>query len=384
MTTMGAKRIIILFSDAGGGHRSAGEAIAEALAAQYGAAVEVALVDALKQYTRWPINRLPEWYPAMIAKGRLGWGLTYWLMDGRPQMRVGDKLVWPYVRAEVARFLRDHPADLYISVHPAMCLLMHELRSRGTPLITVVTDLVSTHALWYSRLTNLCIVPTEAARQTALLHGYQYDQVRVVGLPVAARFGVPAEDRAALKARLGWSPDRPTVLVMGGGEGMGPLFKIAQAIAHSGLACELAVVAGRNQALQAQLQAAEWPVPAHIYGFVREVPDFMRAATVLVSKAGPGTICEALSVGLPMILYSRVPGQEAGNAAYVADGGAGAWAPGPQRVVAALRRWIGPDAQPEALAQARAAALRLARPHAAREIAEIAWSYVAPSDSAAS
>jgi 1,2-diacylglycerol 3-beta-galactosyltransferase len=64
------------------------------------------------------------------------------------------------------------------------------------------------------------------------------------------------------------------------------------------------------------------------------------AADVLVTKAGPGTICEALNAGLPMALYSRLPGQEEGNIDYVCKNGAGVWAPHPECIVAALRNWV--------------------------------------------
>ena len=158
---------------------------------------------------------------------------------------------------------------------------------------------------------------------------------------------------------------------------MGPLYEITQAIAAAGLPCDLAVVAGRNQALLDRLRAAAWPAPVHTYGFVREMPDFMRAADVLVTKAGPGTISEAFNAGLPIILYSRLPGQEAGNVRYVVDEGAGIWAPTPERVVAAVRGWIGPGADPTALGRAAANSRRLARPEAAREIAELLWAYSA-------
>jgi 1,2-diacylglycerol 3-beta-galactosyltransferase len=98
------------------------------------------------------------------------------------------------------------------------------------------------------------------------------------------------------------------------------------------------------------------------------MPDFMRAADILVTKAGPGTISEALNAGLPMILYSRLPGQEDGNVNYVVSEGAGVWAPTPEQIVASLRLWIN---HPIERSQAAAACRRLARPQAARRIAQI-------------
>jgi 1,2-diacylglycerol 3-beta-galactosyltransferase len=158
------------------------------------------------------------------------------------------------------------------------------------------------------------------------------------------------------------------VLLVGGGEGMGPLKETAQAIAQSNLKVALVVIAGRNQHLKKSLETLEWPLPTYIYGFVREMPDFMRAADVLVTKAGPGTISEAFNAALPVILYSSLPGQEDGNVGYAVSEGAGVWAPTPEEIVSALQIWI---TQPEERLKAQEACRRLARPRAAHDIAAI-------------
>ncbi len=371
------KKIVILFSDAGGGHRSAGEAIAEALIARQGAEVQVEMVDALKHYAPFPFNRLPGWYPALI-RWRWLWKLGYDVTDGPRRARLTSQAAWPLVRPAMRRLIREHPADLYVSVHWIyLTAILNALGKPRPPVITVVTDLVTIHAWWGHPGTDLCVVPTEPARQRLLHNGLPPDKVQVVGLPVASRFCAPAGDKAHLRARLGWTSGHPLIVVVGGGEGMGPLFEISQAIAASGLPCELAIVAGRNQALRARLEAAAWPVPAHIYGFVTEMPDFMRAADILVTKAGPGTISEAFNAGLPIILYDFLPGQEEGNKGYVVDTGAGLWAPGPEAVVHALRQWIGPAAGAQALAQAAQNAQKLARPDAAQRIAAEIWQRLA-------
>ena len=105
-----------------------------------------------------------------------------------------------------------------------------------------------------------------------------------------------------------------------------------------------------------------------MYGFTREMPQLMAASDVLLTKAGPGTLCEAYHVGLPVILYHCIPGQEEGNVRHVVNGGAGVWAPSPAQAVEALTRMI---EDPAARCRMAAASLSLARPGAAREIADI-------------
>ena len=148
---------------------------------------------------------------------------------------------------------------------------------------------------------------------------------------------------------------------------MGPIYETARAIERQTGEFGLAVVAGRNERLKKKLERVDWKVPTKVYGFERRMPMMMQAATLLVTKAGPGTITEALNAGLPMVLYSRIPGQEEGNVDYVSEKAVGVWAPGPQATAAAVRRWLNDK---EGLEEAAETCRRIARPRAAVEIAE--------------
>lgn len=363
--------IVLLFSDTGGGHRSAAEAIIEALHLEYGDALTTEMVDFFKRHAPIPLNRMPDWYPYMVKLPEL-WGTSFKLTDGRPQARALTATFWPYVARAARAIVRSHPADLIVTVHPlANSVILKALGSNRPPFITVVTDMVSTHALWYDKRSDLILVPTEMARERAIRYHMDPQKVRVVGQPVAQRYCTPAGDKRALRQKLGWSQDKKTILLVGGGEGMGPLAETAHAIAKSGLDVSLVVVAGRNAKLEEELKAETWPIPTQIYGFTRELPDFMRAADVLVTKAGPGTIAEAMNAGLPIILYARLPGQEDGNVTYTTTIGAGVWAPTGRQVVAALQNWLeNPAEYQKAVAASKAAARPDASINIARAIGE--------------
>jgi 1,2-diacylglycerol 3-beta-galactosyltransferase len=361
-------RVLFLFSDTGGGHRSAAEAIIEALELEFPASFDIQLIDVFKQYAPPPLNLAPAAYPGMVRVPQM-WGFGYRVTDSHRRARALTGAAWPYVRRAARRFAREQHPDLLVSVHPVMVTpILKGYGSDRPPFFTVVTDLVTTHALWYDRRVDQYVVPTEEARQRALACGVSEARLRVVGLPVAQRFCQPVGDRAQLRAQLGWPADRPVVLLMGGGEGMGPLFDVATAIGMPGGAFALAAVCGRNRHLREQLEAQDWPVPVRIYGFEQRIPQMMQAADLLVTKAGPGTITEAINAGLPMVLYGRLPGQEDGNVSYVVGQGAGTWAPGASRTAASVHAWLG---DPRALQQAAAACRRIARPTAAMEIARM-------------
>jgi len=358
--------ILILFSDTGGGHRSAAEAIIEALHLEFGDTFTTEMLDFFKSHAPLPLNKMPDWYPDMVKAPHL-WGLSFKMSDGRRRARAITASMWPYIGRAARAIVQDHPADLVVTVHPlATTVILKAMGRNRPPFITVVTDMVTTHALWYDQRSDLTLVPTETARKRAIENTMSPEKVRVVGQPVAQRYCVPAGDKKVLRKKLGWEQDKTVILLVGGGDGMGPLGKTARAIAASGLDVSLAIVTGRNQRLKDHLESYKWQIPVHIYGFTRELPDFMRAADVLVTKAGPGTIAEALNAGLPMILYARLPGQEDGNVTFVVDEQVGVWAPQPKRVVQTLQEWV---QNPEVRLKYAENCHRAARPDAARQIA---------------
>lgn len=360
--------IVFFFSDTGGGHRSAAEAIIEALRLEYGEAFTVEMVDFFKDYAPPPFNKMPDLYPETVKAPRL-YQASFYATDGRARARVITASLWPVARRGARRLVHDHPADLVVTVHPIVnTFALKAFGSNRPPFYTVVTDLVTTHALWFDTRSDHIFVPTEMARQRALAYHMSAEKLEVVGLPVADRYCTPAGDKRTLRQKLNWPLDKPIALLVGGGEGMGPLAKTARAIDESGLDLGLAIVCGRNEKLKATLESQLWENPTFIYGFTRDMPDFMRAADVIVTKAGPGTIAEALNANLPIILYSKVPGQEDGNVTFVESEGVGVWAPKPQLVVRALTRLIcRPLERERFVANAR----RAARPDSARRIARI-------------
>lgn len=368
MTTSQKPHVLFLFSDTGGGHRSAAEAIIEALQLEFGDAMTTEMVDFLKEHMPTPINRLPQWYPYMVKLPQL-WGASFRISDGRARARAITATLWPAVSRFARGIVNRHPSDLIVSVHPlATSFILRALGRNRPPFITVVTDMVTTHALWFDQRADLICVPTDIARFRAIEYGMEPEQVVTVGQPIAARYCVPVGDKTELRRKLGWPEDKFTAVLVGGGEGMGPLAQTARAINESGLDLFLAVVAGRNERLKHSLEEYSWNIPARIYGFTREMPDFMRAADVLITKAGPGTIAEALNAHLPIILYAKLPGQEDGNVTYVRETGTGVWAPTPQRVVSTLREWI---EQPEKRRKFVEACKKAARPDSSRTIARL-------------
>jgi 1,2-diacylglycerol 3-beta-galactosyltransferase len=315
-----------------------------------------------------PYNYAPEIYPQLSRMPTM-WGLGYKVSDGRHRTKAFYNAIWPYLRRSTRKLLKDNPAELIVSVHQLVNTPILRARvQKDARFVTVVTDLVSTHSAWYHPGADFVIVPTALAKEKALLSGLPADKVKVIGQPVAKRYTEFISSPSELKNTFGWKKDIPVVLIVGGGEGMGHMDKHAKAIDQAKLPCQLVIVAGRNQSLKNSLDAYPWNLPVKIYGFVKNMPEFMQASDVLITKAGPGTISEAFISGLPLILFSKMPGQEDGNVDYVVNQEAGIWAPEPQKTVAGLKYWL---ENPNILKNVSIQSKNLGRPEATRDIARV-------------
>lgn len=385
-------KILILFSDTGGGHRAAAEAIREAIQTQHGTRHEIILADGIVRAAMPPFNLIPKLYFPTTQYSPWGWDRMFRLTNSRAGMYLLTTLTDLIAGRGLRHILQQHHPDLVLTVHPLLthtpCHLLKQMNPHA-PFITVVTDLFDAHAIWFSAPADVVIVPTEGAKARGLRWGIAAEQIRVVGLPVSLKF-TPARqsqtdtDVSALRARLGLAPDRFTILIVGGGEGMGQIEQVTRALVNIGLPIQLVVIAGRNNLLKRKLlreyaqheasttQSATMEhlaVPVRVTGFVKNMPEWMCASDLVVTKAGPGTIMETLATGRPLILSGYLPGQETGNVTFVEQSGVGVFCKTPEQIATQVREWLRPGN--EALTHLRARAREQARPDAALEIAQL-------------
>jgi 1,2-diacylglycerol 3-beta-galactosyltransferase len=369
--------VLILIAHTGGGHLRAAEAVAEALRRRHGADVTTEILDAVGEYGPFPFNHLDWIYRHWVGSASLSWRWGYRTTDEKDRADAILRVLWPLVWPRAQRLFMSYSADVIVSAHPltnhyaAWALKRLDL---AVPLVTLVTDPVSVHPFWLSTQVDCCMVGSTEARRKALECGLSDDRISVTGHPVNPVFSDGLLDKATARRGLGWSLERPSVLLLGGGEGMGNLYQTARELetAHSGV--QIAVVAGRNRRLKERIEKANWRVPVQVYGFVQNaqfMSQLMSAADLLITKAGPGSIHEAFLAGLPLVLNAAVPGQEEGNVRLVVEGGAGEWAPGPTRAAQTAARWtrLGRVELERRAACARA----LARPDAAFVAADEVW-----------
>lgn len=369
---MTSQRIAILMSDTGGGHRAAAEAIVQALAREFPQRYDAILFDGFKQAAIFPFKHVPSWYLPFTTYFESLWHLLFVSSNNRFSATAAQFLFAGIMARGIRKFFRAYKPDLVVSTHPIInAFARRSLRAVGSraPFVTVVTDLFDAHILWFDPNVDLCTVPTDGAYEKGLRYGMPAEKMRVIGEPVSLKFidGVSGQLEARAKLRL--APNQSTILLVGGGEGMGKLYEIARAIDRATLPAQLVIITGRNESLRRKLQAAAWQIPVRIEGFVTNMPDWMYAADVIVTKAGPGTISEAMACGLPILLSGFLPGQETGNVTFVEQSGIGILQKNPDAIARTLGEWLKPGN--DTLARLAMRSHKLSRPRAALEIAKL-------------
>jgi 1,2-diacylglycerol 3-beta-galactosyltransferase len=365
--------MLILMSEMGFGHRSAANAVAEAVRERYGDDAVIEVVNPMSadeappflrssqgQYDEF-VRALPELYKVTyevsdtaVTATAIEGGLTLLLLDTL------NKLIDRFKPDVIVTTYQNYLAPLQ-----AVFLLRKRI-----PLVTVITDLTTIHRMWYHHVSDICVVPTREARDLALKYGLSEHKLRLIGIPVNPEIARETRPKAVVAAELGWAPDRRTLLVAGS-KRSGELDDTMRALNHSGLPIQLAIVAGGDDALYDKLKATEWHVPAHIYNFVNNMPTLMHAADCIICKAGGLIVSESMAAGLPLLVVDLIEGQETGNLDYVVETGAGVYVPTPVDTLETVYHWLADDAR---LLHTYAAHARAAgRPRAAYDIAQIAW-----------
>lgn len=325
------KSLELVFFDAGSGHRSAANALSE-VARLEGRDWDVQLMnlqellDEMDVFRKITGIRLQDIYNLMLRKGwTLGSPQLLPLMHGVIKMLHGQQV------SMLEKYWRGKNLDMVVSVIPNFNRALFQGMAKalpGVPLVTILTDMADyPPSFWIEKQPQYLICGTEKAREQALAMGHAKERVFLTsGMILNPKYYQPvAVDRVPELEALGLDPKLPTVLMMFGGEGSARMLDIARQLNASKLDLQMIAICGKNEKLRRELQNMPRRIPMHIEGFTREVPRYMRLSDFFIGKPGPGSISEAVAMGLPVIVECNawtLP-QERYNATWVAERGVG-------------------------------------------------------------
>ena len=304
-------RILILSASAGAGHNRAAEAVHECARA-YSPGVETAWVDTLK-YTNKLFSKVYErsyFWVASYAPDL--WGALYKQLGKKRDpsafekvVELHDRLTYRKLMAHVEEFKPD--AILCTHFLPMSVMLAKKV---AVPVYVVVTD-YDVHRQWVHKKAAGYFVASDHVKVILSRFGYPAEKIHVTGIPIHPAFARETPREAS---------DRPRLLVMGGGLGMGDMEEALARVLSLPIQFHCTVVAGKNESMRRKLEKVA-DGRATVTGFVTNVHELMSKSDLIVTKSGGLTVSECLARQLPMVLYSPIPGQEECNADFLLEHG---------------------------------------------------------------
>jgi processive 1,2-diacylglycerol beta-glucosyltransferase len=322
-------RILVLSGSVGAGHLRAAQAVELALRRLVPDAV-VRNVDVLELTNAAFRQVYGKAYLDLVNKAPHVLGFFYDLMDqpSKSGKHRADRLRLAWQRMNLKKFSKlicGEQWDLAINTHFLPAEIIAALRREGKcalPQVTVTTDF-ETHRLWVNSPCELFFTATAEGALYLQSWGVPAGLTRVTGIPIHPVFA-EEKDRGDCLRRQGLVGDRPIVLQLSGGFGVGPIKRIFEQLLTVERPLEIVAVAGRNEEVRAELQAATVPERHHVkvLGFTDQIDELMAAADIVLSKPGGLTTSETLARGVAMVVVNPIPGQESRNSDYLLENGA--------------------------------------------------------------
>jgi hypothetical protein len=323
-----APTVDLIYFNAGGGHRASALALESAIE-RAGLGWQVRLVNLREMLDpKDGFRKLTGMDPEDLYNKRLARGWTVGLAQ---ELKLLQGLIrWghaPLVRQLQRAWLAREP-DLVVSLIPNFNRALYESLASslpGVPYATVLTDLADyPPSFWIESglpIHLLCGSARAVAQARAAGHAPEHIHATSGMLIRTTFYDQPPLDRAAERARLGLDPDRPTGLVLFGGQGSKAMLQIAKRLPDT----QLILACGHNAALADALRALPARAPRLVLGFTPDVARYMQLADFFIGKPGPGSVSEAVQMQLPVIVVRNrytLP-QERYNTQWVREQGVG-------------------------------------------------------------
>jgi len=296
------------------------------------------------------------------------WGYLYrQAEDGERIVDLGQ-ILNKLLSHRLHQLIDEFRPDAIICTHafPAgMISVLKEKTGLKVPVFVVLTDF-TVHAFWIHPYIDYYIIPSDKLIHESILKGMNREKIKPFGIPIKKDFRLVLDKKAA-KRKIGLD-ERKTILVMGGGLGLGAVKDTVKTLLNTVEGIQIVAVTGKNQKLFAKLQELEnAPKNLHVFGYVDNVMELMTAADLIITKPGGLTTAEVLAKGLPMVIVDPLPGQEDRNTEFLLNWGVAVKARQHALLPTLISQLFSCDLR---MHQMKEMASYLAKPWAARDIIE--------------
>lgn len=314
---MAGKKVLIFSESFGLGHERAASALINGLK-RFDNSLEIMHTDSirnsfpiltgvfLKLYLQ-VINTVPRYWNRIYEKGRI-----------ETNNESSKRLVYRLLSRNIKEVIKDFKPDVIVCTHPFPAAVISLLKRQGldVPLVGIITD-YDIHAYWLDENVDMYIIGDKSLEGDFETLDFNPKIVSSSGIPIDPVFGTMIEKEHA-RELAGLEKKRPTVLVAGGGWGLGDLGMIGRKIAEIPETPQVVIVTGINSKLEQSLKKSFTGFSnVRIEGFINNMHEYLQASDVLVTKPGGLTTSEGLATGVPMVLFDVIYGQESWNARFL-------------------------------------------------------------------
>ena len=261
--------------------------------------------------------------------------------------------------------------DLIVCTQAFPCGMVADYKKTygvNLPLVAVLTDYIP-HSYWVYDSVDYYITPSEDVSLRLEKKGVDRFKIKPYGIPFDHKFNrKPGKEEIYHKLKL--DPKRPVVLIMGGGQGLGPIKTVVKSLEKSRHDIQELIVCGTNKKLFRSLKRRikHYKKDIHLFGFIQNIHELMHISKIMLSKPGGVTTAEVLSMALPMVIVKPIPGQEVNNTNFLTQKGAAIKVDEPRQAYKVIDELLDDKSK---LDQLKSAALKIAKPNASMDIASL-------------
>lgn len=314
-------KIIIAYASAGGGHFKAAEAIYNYFKTRNN--LEVKITDVLRGANPLFRNAYIHGYYLFVRYLPWLWSACFRFTYAQRFRKFSKWLATLTDRLNTAgfrQFLIKENADYIICTHflpPEIAGFLKRTKKINSKIVTVITDF-GVHPFWICESTDIYAVASDYTKEQLSLQGINQESIRVVGIPIDLKFS-QNYDKVSLCHKLGIDANKFTVLITTGSFSMGPIEEIVDSLYKE---VQLIVVCAHNKNLYRRLKQRAYP-SVLVCGFINNIEELMGVCDITIAKPGGLTIAENLSMGLPLLFITAIPGQETENIKFLSENGVG-------------------------------------------------------------
>lgn len=312
---------VLFFSvSIGAGHDLAARAVIEELSYRY-PGCRTRIVDTFK-YVNPVLNKVivGSYMESLKFSPRI-WGYLYEQAEEGEKLIDLNQILSKLISKKTEKLIRDFMPQAIVCTHAFPAGILSVLKDRlklDVPLVGVMTDF-TVHPFWIQNNIDKYVLPCEQLKYQLAAYGVGDEKMLPTGIPIRRQF-VRIADKTAARQKLGLR-DQLTVMVMGGGLGLGEIEKIIRILGQADIDLQIVTVTGKNDRLRTRLEFMSSKNTIKVYGYVDNIAEIMAASDFIVTKPGGLTTAEVLACGLPMIIVDPLPGQEERNTEFLLNSG---------------------------------------------------------------